>query len=82
MTSLKMLRNQLNLTFRIANTKSKLAMLSAVGQIFKKEFPKCYGTHFQMILENILILINLKVLFYHGTVKIAIVLLVTRSKIP
>ena len=31
-----------------------------------------------MILEIALILINLKVLIYHGMVKIAIVLLVTR----
>ena len=42
----------------------------------------CYGTHFQIILEMALILINLKVLFYHGMVKIAIVLLVTRSETP
>ena len=34
---------------------------------------QCYGTHFQMILENVQILINLKVLLYHGMVKIVIV---------
>ena len=40
---------------------------------------KCYGTHFQMILENAPKLINLKVLIYH--VKTAIVLLITQSEI-
>ena len=35
-----------------------------------------------MILENALIVINLKALFYHGTVKFAVILLVTRSETP
>ena len=35
-----------------------------------------------MLLENVQILINLKVLFYHGMVKNVIVKLVTRSEIP
>ena len=34
---------------------------------------QCYGTPFQTILENVQILIILKVLFYHGMVKIVIV---------